>query len=1532
MSPFTRNLAIVIGIDHYQNGIWPLKTAVNDAQVLAQVLQGKHDYQVRLLVDQEATLTNLRQLLEEELPQQVQSTDRVLFYFAGHGIALNGDDGPAGFLIPQDAQLGKPSTYYPMSQLHDALTDLPCRHFLGIMDCCFAGAFRWSCSRDISTVPQVLHQERYDRYVKDPAWQMITSAAYDQTATDALTSAKNRSVDGDHSPFAAALLAGLQGSADAFPVGQHGQPCGDGVITATELYLYLRDSVEIATQTHTKRQTPGLWPLKRHDKGEFMFLTPGHPLNLPPAPPLDESKNPYRGLESFDEKHSDLFFGREALEEALLAFVNDHPLTVVLGASGTGKSSLVKAGLLPRLRQLGLTGDSQPWYILGPMRPGKSPLVALNSTLADAQLPMIDIPAIAHHKSTIMTPATAVPSRIAAMERLVFQKTLRMLTGIPFAEPSRQPITWVNSTNEQVVSTFSLSIRLKTLVNSLTIWANRFPTAKLLLVIDQAEELITLCRNEYARKLFLQDLAEALVAFPQQFRVVLTLRSDFEPQLQNFALQSHWFDSRFVVPMMSREELRQAIEEPAAKRVMYFEPNTLVDRLIDEVAQMPGALPLLSFTLSELYLRYLRNERAGERNNRAITQEDYEAIGGVMRSLTQRAEQEFDALVQENPDYALTIRHVMLRMVVVGETGLARRRVHLAELEYPEPKQTQVNQVIARFAAARLLVGGQDEEGKRYVEPAHDALIQGWQRLLEWRRSGHEMLILQRLLTPAAEEWKLHWLVLMQKQMPWQRRSNLWQLYWDRRLVSLFLWHTNPRLEVLKPVPRSNNNWFTQLEAEFVQRSIHQQHKTRAIRWGVVSATICVIAGLIGLFQSSDRLMIDANIAEAQLEIAPLDGMIRTIDVANRSQNSLVGWLMEWLGEPVIPPLSKAISVAREKNQLSHYKDHVTAVGFSPNGETIVGTSNDGIVRVWEDQDQMRHLYKIRRTADLAFAISPTGDEIITASQDGLIRLWSIEGQFLRAFEGHQGPVTSVAFSPNGDQILSGGADKTVRLWHRHGELLKTLVGHEAAVTSVAFSPNVDRIASGSEDQTIRLWDLAGKRPGVPIRGHEGAVLSIAFHPHGTKIASGSADATVRFWNFAGDQIVEPFRGHDDAVRAIAFHPNGNSLISGSADRTIRSWDLSGHSLNEPLRGHEDAVTSVAFNPDGNIIISGSEDNTIRLWDWEVEDSAVFALDSKQQQLRDINLSSDGHTVMSVDEDNAIHLWKHRSDHDFGNYQINEDYKHYSQTQTRNNLALHKLSLSHITAIALSPDQRIIATGNQKGTFHLRDLAGRLLHKAGENDCHPCEPIKSIAFHHNLPIIVSSNTGGDVQVWDDQGNLLKASSFLQNKNDFAASVAFVGGKHNTPQIVIGTYRGNIYLWDWKNKTNPVPFPGKAHNAAITAIAADQKTIYTGSRDRTIRLWDFQGHPKSNPLRGHGAEVDAIVIEEQSQAIYSASSDGQVRRWDIQSHSQLKDACQRLADHPILEEQQKIRRICHRITADRQGWLQRETTSPPEVLP
>ena len=407
MADFKRSLAVVIGINEYQD--YPkLQTARYDAERLAQILAIEHKYDyVILVVDDtykeyrqgqelpvknkyQPTLDGLKNLLSKRLPAEIKPTqeDRLLFYFAGHGIPDDSDEGPKGYLVPLDADSKKRDSLLPMQELYKYLAALNCRHFLVVLDCCFAGRFSWSSTRKGRTFPRVIHKEHYDRFINSPAWQAITSASHDQEAFDILCDNRGTVEGTKHSPFAEGLFKALQGEADVFPASKNGQPAGDGVITATELYLYLRDHVEIGSK---ERQTPGLWSLPKHDRGEYIFLVPGAKPDLKPAPNVNEKNNPYRGLESFDEEHSRFFFGREELIEQLSERISapKQPLTVVLGVSGSGKSSLVKTGLIPYLKNLSKSGVSQTnaantvhqWRILNPMRPGESPFTALAKTI-----------------------------------------------------------------------------------------------------------------------------------------------------------------------------------------------------------------------------------------------------------------------------------------------------------------------------------------------------------------------------------------------------------------------------------------------------------------------------------------------------------------------------------------------------------------------------------------------------------------------------------------------------------------------------------------------------------------------------------------------------------------------------------------------------------------------------------------------------------------------------------------------------------------------------------------------------------------------------------------------------------------------------------------------------------------------------------------------------------------------------------------------------------------------------------------------
>ena len=371
----------------------------------------------------------------------------------------------------------------------------------------------------------------------------------------------------------------------------------------------------------------------------------------------------------------------------------------------------------------------------------------------------------------------------------------------------------------------------------------------MLLVVDQFEELITLCWDAGEREQFLRLLDRALAAYPDRLRVVLTLRSDFEPQFAHSPLQEKWLAARIVVPVMTLDEYREAIEGPASVKVLYFQGRDssqgFIDRLIGDVANTPGALPLLSFTLSELYRCYL----ARDRSDRSLSEDDYEALGGVGGSLRNRADEVYERL----PDDAhrTTLKRVMLRMVSVEGGELARRRVPDDELVYEQlSENTRVAEVLRRLTDARLIVEGTDEEDRPYVEPAHDELIRGWGGLLEWSRDGLEELQLRRRLTPAATEWS-------------GGRGGLWIV--------------EPRLGLLKHELKRPGGWLNAVEGRFVRRSLAGRRNAILVTCGA-AALLVALMGLAGWF----TVRYVRNLSTERL---------------NAARNALIGLRFEFINE-----------------------------------------------------------------------------------------------------------------------------------------------------------------------------------------------------------------------------------------------------------------------------------------------------------------------------------------------------------------------------------------------------------------------------------------------------------------------------------------------------------------------------------------------------------------------------------------------------------------------------------------------------------
>ncbi|WP_424094508.1 caspase family protein [Moorena producens] len=1501
---FDRNFAVIIGINNYKNGIRKLETAEPDARKLAEIIQKQHqalkpqyqsqnEYEVKLFLNEDASLCHLKQLIVDfkqgQIPLNnekvtVTTDDRLFFYFAGHGIALDAlenQNGPVGYLIPQDARSRDSNTYLPMQDLHDALNELPCRHMLAILDCCFAGAFRWASLKREAEPNVKVYKERYDRFISDRAWQVITSAADDQKALDYWGRRGIDENDHNHSPFAKALFDALCGGAD-----QGADLNQDGIITATELYSYLRDRVEILTEKHYQRQTPSLCPLRKHDKGEFIFLSPEFDRDkLEDAPPLNPENNPYRGLHSYDEKDSHLFFGREKeikkLFEKIVA--NEQPLTLVLGASGTGKSSLVKAGLIPKLRQY---KDGNTWFILPPFRPGEYPFTSLNNVLESVNQPLV-------------------------------------------------------ATSDQAKSS-----GLLTPAKSLANWFKEHPQANLLLVIDQFEELITLCKSDEEPEQFQKLIENALAKYSDNIHVVITLRLDFEAQFQNSVLKDFWNDdTRFVVPPMTQDELREVIEKPASEKVVYFHPPSLVDELINDVVQMPGALPLLSFTLSELYLKYSGDRT---RNNRALTKKDYEELGRVVGSITKRANQEYEKLIAEDSAYEKTVQRLMLRMISLQGGELARRQVPKSELIYPDEEENKrVEKVIKSFSEARLIVEGSNSQGEPLVEPAHEALVQGWDKLLVWKKEDEEILILQRRLTPAAVEWDS-----VKNNNKEQPKAFIYKVYivldWlDRRLFIVenlfnkiptqlagllrrspnqpgryqqkpnqFLWNSNPYLGLLDQELHSDDNCLNLTEREFIQESVLQKRRNSSWLWRIVIWVILILSGLIitaliqwriselNLANSLGRLSL--SLFEEHKELDAFVEAIKGGKILQKHQETDLA---------VIRALQKLVNEGSERNRLERHNDWVLSVSFSSDGKTLASGSGDMTIKLWNlETGKEIHTLKGHDSKVKSVRFSPDAKTLASGSFDNTIKLWNLEtGKEIHTLEGHDSQVNSISFSPDGKSLASGSSDKTIKLWNLDtGKEIRALQGHDDWVTSVSFSPDGKTLASGSKDKTIKLWNLEKGQEIRALQGHDDWVTSVSFSPNGKTLASGSYDKRIKLWNLkTGKEIntlytLEIYEEHiDNGINSISYSPDGRILASGSRDQTITLWNLEMGLEIRTLRGHNDWVNSVSFSPDGKTLASGSVDKTIKFWSletgkevrnfqghdllsfgnivsfspngktlasgsvdktiklWNLETGKeIRALQGHDERVTSVSFSPDGKTLASGSEDKTIKLWN---------------------LETGKEIHTFKEHDSYVKSISFSPDGKTLASGSVDKTIKLWNLeTGKEIYTLKGH----YRQVNSVSFSPEGKILASGSADKTIKLW----SLETGKGIRTLYHDYVTSVSFSPDRKT---LASGSADKMIKLWNLETGQGIRTLQGHDDWVTSLSFSPDGKTLASGSSDRTIKLWDLKTGLEIHTLQGHYDGISSVSFSPDGKTLASGSSDKIIKLWtiDLNLDSLVRRSCQ-----------------------------------------
>lgn len=348
-TPFASSRAYLIGVSNYRHVAWQLDTPVRDAKAMAALLRERHGFETELLAD--PTAVEIKAFIERIQIENTVEDARVLVYFAGHGIQRDSVLGFKGYFVPADAQPGNDASMVAMELLEEALRMVKARHLLVVLDCCFAGTFRMPGIRSVDFDAQntLLKRQHYDIFCNFPSRLVLTSTSYRQKAFD-------RFEDGDeYSPFCRFLQKAIVGEADY---------TRDRLVTATELKTYLSDNLSQITEYAGNLQSVGLVGLDGDGEGEFLFFLEGFDAEQLPE---QAYVNPYKGLQSYESEDAALFFGRQKAAQNLWLKACESPFVIVVGASGTGKSSLVKAGLIPRLRNRQVSI----------MRPGKNPLATL---------------------------------------------------------------------------------------------------------------------------------------------------------------------------------------------------------------------------------------------------------------------------------------------------------------------------------------------------------------------------------------------------------------------------------------------------------------------------------------------------------------------------------------------------------------------------------------------------------------------------------------------------------------------------------------------------------------------------------------------------------------------------------------------------------------------------------------------------------------------------------------------------------------------------------------------------------------------------------------------------------------------------------------------------------------------------------------------------------------------------------------------------------------------------------------------------
>ncbi|HWN68078.1 MAG TPA: protein kinase, partial [Haliangium sp.] len=1032
---------------------------------------------------------------------------------------------------------------------------------------------------------------------------------------------------------------------------------------------------------------------------------------------LREDQSPFAGLAAFQESDAARFHGRSHEIAGICSRLRRQPLIAVAGPSGIGKSSLLRAGVIPALRQ-----SDAGWQALI-TRPGRQPLAGL----ADALL----------HLSG----ATMQASRDWLVARL------RDEPGLLGAELRR--------------------------------WA-REGAGRLLIVVDQFEELYTLGADASERAAFLGCLAGVADDAASPLRVALSIRSDFIDRLaENGSFMAEVTAGLVFLAPLGRAGLRTALTEPVHAAGYQFESPELVGSVLDDLHATRGALPLLQFTASRLW--ELRDPA-----RRLITVDGYHAIGGMSGALASHADAVLAAM--SRTEQAL-VRAIFERLVTPERT---RAMASLSELRDVGGDAGEIERVIGRLVDARLVVieTGQNDGQGSTVEMVHESLIDGWPRLGQWLHEDQEGSRFRTHVRAAAREWEQQG---RSEDLLWRGQAAADARRWLER------WRERAGPEPDGAMHPSTLELSVR-EQRYLQAVVDLAARARRRRQQIAVAgltflgAIALLVAALAVQASREAGNAEAQAREAARQAAYADAQAaraqeqarRATAESIRARNAgRMAAARELASDPTVVlallrEIEPSAGVPRQWSELVRWALHagvarlvlahpdaVLSAAFSPDGARIVTASKDRHARVWNADGSGQPLL-LRGHEDwvISAAFSRDGSHIVTASFDRTARVWNADGSGEPlVLRGHRDLVYSAAFSPDGGRVVTTSADRSARVWSADGsgEPL-VLRGHRDLVYSAAFSPDGRRVVTASYDHTARVWNADGSGAPLILRGHGDRVYSAAFSPDGHRIVTASADRTARVWNANGTGEPLVLRGHEDGIVAAAFSPDGRFVVTASGDHSARVWHADGSGERLVLRGHQDRLYSAAFSPDGKLVVTASGDQSARVWNADGAERPLV-LRGHEDWISTASFSRDGSRVVTASADRTARVWN---------------------ADGRGEAVVLRGHRDRVYSAGFSGDGNRVVTGSKDGTARIwnADGSGEAVVLRGHQDW-----VYSAGFSPDGGRVVTASKDGTARVWNADGS--GEAVVLRGHQDWVSTAAFSpdGGR-----VVTASKDGTARVW------------------------------------------------------------------------------------------------------------------------------------------